>query len=282
MKIRTQIIVLAALGVTLASHVSAQALHEWTFSEPAGTVFGPNLVNSGTGATSGGPTWGALAASDGTTNWATTGSDTLRIAGNNSNTGTLVTSVVTMPELNTGTIRFEWDVSWTLTEMPGVIQETYLINRDEGGGNRFRWTLQNPSGSGDPLFRLNLDGQGFAAINNVSATQNDVTLNGTGGNLVLRTDVTFGDVNGSNGVTGLAAFYNYNGSGFTGITISSFTPYAVANLNDLRLHSKGALSGTNYLDFNNISVYAIPEPSTYAAIFGLFVIGLAWVRRRRS
>ncbi|NCC94808.1 MAG: sigma-70 family RNA polymerase sigma factor, partial [Opitutae bacterium] len=39
--------------------------------------------------------------------------------------------------------------------------------------------------------------------------------------------------------------------------------YAVANLNDLRLHSKGALSDTDYLDFNSVtvsSVTAIPEP----------------------
>lgn len=283
MKIRSQILFLGALAGALASHASAQALHDWAFSKAAATVLGPGVANSGTAATEGAPTWSALTNSDATTSWETTGTGALRIAGNHTNTGTLVQSVVSMPNLNTGTIRFEWDVSWTLTAAPGVIQETYLINRDAGGSNRFRWTLQNPTNSGgtDPLFRLNLDGNGFTAINNVSSVQNGVTLAGTGGSLVLRTDVTFGDVGENNGVTGLAASYSYNEGAQTAINLGTFSPYAVANLNDLRLHSKGGLSGTDYLDFNNVSVSAIPEPSTYAAIFGVVVIGLALVRRRR-
>lgn len=280
MKIRTQVIFLVALGGTLASHSNADLLHRWAFGEAVGTGI-EATANTGTAATVGSPTWGAPA-NNNTGDWATTGSGAMRITGNNTNVNTLATSVVTMPGLDTGTIRFEWDVSWVLTAAPGVIQETYLINRNEGGSNRFRWTLQNASGTGDPLFRLNLDGQGFTALNNVSATQNGVTLNGTGGNLVLRTDVTFGDVGGSNGVTGLAASYSYNGGAQTAISLSAFTPYVIPNFNELRLHSKGALSATDYLDFHSISITAIPEPSTYAMIFGVFVMGLTLVRRRRT
>jgi len=245
----------AALGL------HATVIHQWNFNEDAGTL-PVNTVNSGSAATEGAPTWAALTDSAGETNWSTTGNGELRLAGNRTNTGTLVQTVVTMPGLNQETVRFEWDVSWTLDTRPGVIQETFLINRNQDGSNRFRWTLQNPSGTGDPLFRLNVDGGGFAAINNVTTQNDGPALNGFGGNLVLRADFTFGDVGGNNGVTGIQAWYNYDDTGFTSINLGTFTPYEVANLNDLRLHSKGALNETNYIDINSVTVTAIPEPST--------------------
>ena len=255
------------------------ALHVWNFNETAGTGI-EATANSGTAATSGAPTWDAPA-NNNTGDWATTGNGAMRITGNNTNTGTLATSVASMANLNTGTIRFEWDLSWTLTAAAGVIRETYLINRDGGGSNRFRWTLSNPSSAtpADPLMRLNLDGSGFGVLNNLTFTQDILVMNGFGANLKLQADFTFGDVGGNNGVTALTARYSYNGGSFSDINIGTFTPYAVANLNDLRLHSKGALSDTEYLDFNSVSVTVIPEAS--AALLG-GLGGLLLLRRRRA
>ncbi|MCD8482353.1 MAG: PEP-CTERM sorting domain-containing protein [Verrucomicrobia bacterium] len=41
-------------------------------------------------------------------------------------------------------------------------------------------------------------------------------------------------------------------------------------------------NATRTIDFDNITVTAIPEPTTYAAIFGLLVLGFALVRRTRN
>ena len=106
--------------------------------------------------------------------------------------------------------------------------------------------------------RLNLEGNGFATINNATPTNGGVTLDGANGNIVLRTDFTFGNVSGSNGVTALEASYSYNGGAFNVIDLGTFTPYNVTDLNDLRLHSKGALSATEYLDFNRVTI-SIPD-----------------------
>ncbi len=273
---KPRLILLAVLPI-IASPAQA-AIHLWNFDETAGIGI-EATTNSGTSASLGAPTWGEPA-NNNAGDWATTGS-AMRITGNNNEASTLATSVVSMSDLNTGTIRFEWDLSWTLTAAPGVVRETFLINRDGGGSNRFRWTLTNPSSSTptDPLMRLNLDGNGFAALNNLTFTQDELVMNGFGANLVLQADFTFGDVGGNNGVTALAARYSYNSDSFSEINIGTFTPYAVANLNDLRLHSKGALSDTQYLDFNSVSVTVIPEPG--AALLGGLGL-LALLRRRRN
>ncbi len=272
-------------GLILAmSHnaVQASVIHDWAFDETSGTAI-EATANTGSEAAAGLPTWGAPANND-TGDWATTGSGSMRITGNNSNGNTLATSVVTMPGLDTGTVRYEWDVNWNLEEVPGAPRETFLINRDQGGGNRFRWTLSNPTSGTAPLMRLNLDGNGFAAIPNVTFVNDQLVLDGNAGNLVLRTDVTFGDVGGDNGVTALEASYSYDGGPFSVINVGAFSPYQVANLNDLRLHSKGLFASTEYLDFNRVSVSrveAIPEPAAGLICVSL-AICLVSVRGRRT
>lgn len=247
---------LVALASASSAHlVSADSviLHQWTFDELETSI--RNTANTGSAAVEGVPTWSNLINSDAGTRWTTTEEGgAMRISANHSNPNTLVQSVVSMPDLNAGTIRFEWDVSWTLTGSPLVIRETYLINRNEAGANRFRWTLSNPSGGTEPLMRFNMDGSGFFAINNVSFENDALILDGVEGNLVLRADFTFGIVNGQNGVTALAAAYSYNGAEFSDINLGGFIPYQIANLNDLRLHSKGALSESEFLTFNSVTV----------------------------
>jgi hypothetical protein len=276
----------AAAAIFLAAWSPAaqaqQVLAEWNFNQAAGTSLAGVTSDAGTQSS----TWSALSGTNanGTTSWATTGTGELRLSSNNTNANTLVQSVASLSGINAtlgDPVRFEWDLSWSLTSRPAIIQETYLIIRDGGGANRFRWTLQNPSGTAEEpvLFRLNLDGNGFTTINNVTATQHATTLNGPGGSLLLRTDFTFD----ATGVAGLDASYSYNGGAFQTIDLGTFTRYNVANLNDIRLHSKGALNETNYIDFNSISVSTVPEPGTWAllALSGVGMSALA-MRRRRS
>jgi hypothetical protein len=245
----------ACLFTLSAIAVDPVVLHQWTFDEAAGTAI-QATSNSGTAATGGLPTWGAFTNAElGVTDWTTDGTGALVVRGNAANASTLVQSVARMPSLNGGTIRFEWDVSWNWTSVPAVTRETYLINRDEAGSNRLRWTLTMPSGTASPQMRLNLDGNGFAAQNNLTFNQHALVLNGPSGNLRLRADFTFG----SGQVTALSAAYSYDGAEFTPISLT-FTPYTVVNLNDLRLHSKGIHDADNYLSFNSVTVTQLDPP----------------------
>ncbi len=244
-------LVVLTLGLPSASAVD---LHTWTFNEPIGTGI-ENTINSGSQASGGLPTWSTPTAQD-SGDWATNGTGALRLTGNNTNQATLPQSGVSMSNLNSGVIRYEWDINWTLTgpAPPGFPRETFLFHRNQAGTSRFRWTLSNPTTGPSPLMRINLEGTGFAAINNATVANGGVTLDGANGNIVLRTDFTFGSVNGNNGVTALQASYSYNGGAFNVINLGTFTPYNNTDVNELRLHSKGALSPTEYLDFNSVTV----------------------------
>lgn len=251
-------LVLGCLGGANIASGQSEVIHQWTFDELETAI--SDTVNTGAAASAGLPTWSALVNSDATTRWATTPEGgALRIAGNGSGTGTLVQSVVSVPGINAGTVRFEWDVSWTLTNSPVDVRETYLINRNEGGGNRFRWTLSNPSGGTVPLMRLNVDGNGFGPVANITFERDGFLMNGEGANLLLRADFVFGAVNGVSGVVGVNASYSYNGEDFRVIDLGAFTPYPIGDLNDLRLHSKGALSETEFLEFNGVTITRLEE-----------------------
>jgi hypothetical protein len=270
MNMKKLLLPLGALAA-LCSLASAQlVLHQWTFDETVGTAINAT-ANTGSGATAGAPTWGALVNSVAGTDWATTGTGALRLAANNpDNVDTLVQSVVTMPGLSTGIIRFEWDLSWDLDSRPGNVQETFLINRNQGGSNRFRWTVGQLTGTGNP-------GMYLAADVGVANT----TLNGNmgaSGNVVLRTDFSF--VAGA--VTAVSTAYSLNGAAFVdGPGTANATLVGTGNLNDLRIHSKGRFDSDNYLDFNSVTVTAVPEPATMALLAGLCVLGLVVARRRR-
>jgi hypothetical protein len=252
----TPFILLASLA-TAALHAQPVAIHQWNFDEPAGTAI-QQTVNSGSEASANLPTWSAFTNGGAETDWKTNGAGGLKIAKNRNDANTLVQSIATMADL-VGEVRFEWDVSWNWTTTAAIIRETYLINRNAGGTNRFRWTISNPSGADPtaaPLMRLNLDGNGFATINNVTAVQHETPLDGASGNLRLRVDFT---LEGGQ-VVAVAPSYSYNGGDFVAINIGTFTPYALTNLNELRLHSKGIHDADNYLTFNSVTVSRLTPP----------------------
>lgn len=83
------------------------------------------------------------------------------------------------------------------------------------------------------------------------------------------------------------ASYGVNGSGGnyqpTGWNLGSAAPFMVQIMGVGQAGASGGFSiseGTVYAD--NFSVSAIPEPSTYAAMFGVLAVGFAAWRRRRT
>jgi len=61
----------------------------------------------------------------------------------------------------------------------------------------------------------------------------------------------------------------------------AFTPYAISDLGDLRIHGKGDFNDDNFYRFDAVTVTVVPEPATIAALLGLAALGfVAWRRRR--
>jgi arylsulfatase A-like enzyme len=232
-----------AVTALTATLLPAAPLHRWEFNEPAGTLPAAT-TNSGTAANNGGPTFSTPSPGG----YATDGSGNLRINGVDYGT-TLAQSLAALGTNVTGTAWFRWDVSWhyqtaASSDEPRAV---YLINRDQNGSNRFRWSIIDSVASGS--VRIEMDGSGFAANANIASAH----PRGTTGNNKISLVAGFQWTGGQ--ITAIEPYYSVDGTNFLQIPIAAFTSYSVANLGDLRLHAKGNFTGaTNRFEVDRVLV----------------------------
>jgi hypothetical protein len=139
-----------------------------------------------------------------------------------------------------------------------------------------------------------------ATLNTSTSTYLTFTLTPAAGYQVQATSLTLGSRSTSTGPTTLSLFSSLDSfatplasfnvsanSTWTSVTHNSFSVQgAVDTAVTFRLYS--AVSGTSAsanwrVDDLSMNVTAVPEPSTYAAIFGSMVLGVAaWKRRQRN
>jgi hypothetical protein len=86
----------------------------------------------------------------------------------------------------------------------------------------------------------------------------------------------------------LSAYYNGVQIGSTFDLLNGSSGWNVVTENDtITVLLYGASAGMDEFDsprptFDNFTVTAVPEPSSYAALFGVIALGAGWRRRRRG
>lgn len=227
----------------LSTALQATPLHRWEFSEPVGTLPAAT-TNSGTAAVNGAPTFSTPTLGG----YATDGTGSLRINGPDYGLN-LAQSVAQLGTNLTGEVWFRWDVTWNYQTVASSTEPraVYLINRDQNGANRFRWSIVDSVTSGS--VRVEMDGNGFAANTSIASAHPRGTTNNNRIHLATGFRWTGGQI------TAIEPYYSVDGTNFTQVPIPTFTNYSVANLGDLRLHAKGSFTGaTNWLKVDRILV----------------------------
>lgn len=64
-------------------------------------------------------------------------------------------------------------------------------------------------------------------------------------------------------------------------SVEAVVPMSGLNIVQVGFRNSGTVSTAGEITFSNLSVTAVPEPSTYAAILGVIGLGLVWLRKRR-
>ena len=154
--------------------------------------------------------------------------------------------------------------TFTDTTVPGATAQVgHLRFGVDASGASFASTIRNASNT---AFTNTATGQytvGVGAINTLSIIYNGSASTFSG------IDTNRADI-----------FLNGNSIGSSVIIANTYAGGAVP-LNYLELRAFGSL-GTTQAFFDDITVTAIPEPSAFAALFGVTALGLVASRRRRS
>jgi hypothetical protein len=261
-----------------AAATNANIIHEWNFSDSAGTLM--------TGAANTGSV-GGVSFAGGDAAWTTNGAGGLEIK---SVSGTnLIQSNANMGSGINGIVSVQYDLSWNFTAaVPGVNREFFLISRTSSGdnptGNQFRFAVSNFSGSqgGSGNIQIATTTAGAAGSGNYTNPVTIADLNTTPtGSVSLKATYTWNDDN-TMLMDILAEYSLEGGANWTAMNLGgAFTPYAISDLGDLRIHGKGDFNDDNFYRFDAVTVTVVPEPATIAALLGLAALGfVAWRRRR--
>jgi hypothetical protein len=235
--------------------------HQWRFDEPAGTPLGA-VLDSGAA--------GGAAFSGGSPDWAADGAGALALL-SASGTGLLQASANMGPSI-AGRLVVRYDLSWNFaTALPGVNRELFLINRTASGaspsGNRFRFAVSNFSGASGGAGQLQI-ATTAAGVAGAGSYAGPVTIanleTDPAGSASLRVSFTF-NANHTRLEAVDAAFSLDGGASWTAMELGGeFSPYALTNLGDLRIHAKGDFNELNCFRIDGISV-AIMDDATAAA-----------------
>ena len=147
-------------------------------------------------------------------------------------------------------------------------------NTTFGGGGAYTWEINNASGVSGTNYDL-LSISGTLAITATSGSR--FTLNLTS----LLADNTAGNVINFSSTQNYSYTIATASSGITGFDASVFTLNTASFSNTLDGGTWSLAANGNNLNLN-FTASAIPEPSTYAAIFGAAVLAFAAYRKRQN
>lgn len=224
----------------------AQRLHVWDFKDPAGTALAA-AANSGT--------VGGLAFAGGDMTWAADGSGSLLIK---STTGdALIQSNANMGELN-GKFTIQYDLGWDFaTAAASNHRELFLISRTSAGadpaGNQFRFNISVNSGTSALYIATSTAGVAGGGNYNSPVTIADLSTQSSG---MVSLAVTYTWNEDNTQLNSIEAHYSTDGGRtWTAMDLGgTFTPYAITNLGDLRIHGKGLYSDTDYYRVERVMV----------------------------
>jgi hypothetical protein len=232
-------------------------LHQWDFSDTAGTDI--SAVSDSVGSLSFGT------ATNNPGNWTTNGTGLLT-GGDGGHGHADITNI------NSGVYQFDL-TGVTFTALSGGTDDSIAFGlRSFTSGNITRFEVAGDSSSNQSVLVIGNEngssGLDFRVIdNNVATLVSDATSDFTGTydfRILLDFDNDTADY-----------LYQLNGGGFTNIVSQQFN--AVAAIDNLYF------SGSTFSDtisINQATFTQVPEPSTYALLLGVLVLGLALMRRR--
>ena len=177
--------------------------------------------------------------------------------------------------------------NFTVTTAPTAVQDYFFAFTDDLSNFRGRVFLAAPSAANANEFRI--------GISNVTTTAANIVFSN---NLLINTTYSIIVRGGADAVINSAVWVGTNASAFDSATpsITASDAYGLETLSRVAIRQGNTITTANSLNFDNLVVGttfsdvsvaildpnngAIPEPSSYAAIFGVFALAGAALRRR--
>ena len=166
--------------------------------------------------------------------------------------------------IGTGTLEITEEISFTASSTGSV------------GGIAFVNWVAEPDAAQDSLTLANLS---YSFTNSGSTGTSSTDFN------VYDNKLTLGDVTPTDGVfhfhstryLNAGEVFTLHTGSWTGLTATGFNAEGIGSFTGQAFLMNGSFLRMS----ENVSVSAVPEPSTWAAFLGLGALGLAWVRRRQ-